>query len=164
MTLHAHIEVGMPHSKHSPTPKTRQPCGTGASNPHKRKWYRPTMKKSTGIRMQGAAPERNGQRDDLIPVAFTAHPAISLTKQRLSRCVWSIDLIGKHLHLASGGRGWCTTVCCHVGQTLAADLGEIHPAAIANEAGSRSLRLATYGRSRNTDIQPQPNVRQKLSR
>jgi putative transposase len=153
-TLHAHSWDAAQQAFYAACKTAKANRGDGAKYPHKRKFYRSTIWKNSGIRVQngrlllararGLAPVVV-----VLPLALHSFPKAAFVEMRLV-----YDLIAKrhgwHLVVDDG----VATPLRTEGQTLAADLGEIHPAAVANEAGdvviftARDLRAVNQYRNK----------------
>lgn len=170
-TLHAHSRDAAQQAFHKACKTAKANRIIGGKYPHKRKWYRSTIWKNTGLRL------RDGQlllarARGLVPIAvalpsdLAALPANWFVEMRLV-----YDRMGKryHWHLViDDGQ----VAAEPLGQaTLAADLGEIHPAAVANEAGevviftARDLRaLNQYRHKQLAGLQTYLSRKQRGSR
>jgi putative transposase len=159
-TLHAHSRDAAQQAFYTACKTAKANRGQGAKYPHKRKLYRTTVWKSTGIRVKdgtlllararGLAPVTVA-----LPSTLTTLPPDAFVEMRLV-----YDPVGRRYR-------WHLVVEDGVepppppgDQTLAADLGEIHPAAVANEAGdvviftARDLRaLNQYRHKRLASLQ-----------
>ncbi|NNJ09141.1 IS200/IS605 family element transposase accessory protein TnpB [Chloroflexales bacterium ZM16-3] len=170
-TLHAHSRDAAQQAFYKACKTAKATRAEGGKYPHKRKFYRTTSWKATGIRAKDGRLLLARARG-LEPVAvalpsdLTTLPKTAFVEMRLV-----YDLIAKrhrwHLVVDDG----VETPLRSEGRTLAADLGEIHPAAIANEAGdvviftARDLRaLNQYRNKRLASLQTRQSRHTKKSR
>jgi putative transposase len=170
-TLHAHSRDAAQQGFAKACKTAKATRAEGGKYPHKRKFYRTTVWKATGIRVRdgelllararGLAPILVALPPDLAALPKPAFVEMRLVYDRIAqRHQW-------HLVVDDG-----VDVPLRVeGQTLAADLGEIHPAAVANERGAvviftaRDLRaLNQYRNKRLASLQSLMDRKQKRSR
>jgi putative transposase len=170
-TLHAHSRDAAQQAFYAACKTANANRGDGAKYPHKRKYYRSTIWKNSGIRVQSGRlllARARGLAPIVVtlPLALQSFPKAAFVEMRLV-----YDLIAKR-------HGWHVVIDDGVatplrteGQTLAADLGEIHPAAVANEAGhvviftARDLRaLNQYRNKRLGSLQSRQSQCTKRSR
>jgi putative transposase len=127
-TLHAHSRDAAQQGfyKACKTAKACQAAGSNTRYPHKRKFYRTTIWKNTGIRVRDGAVFLARARG-LEAVSFAWTPTGTLLEARLvydlkqKRYFWHLVIEdGQEPALATGDR------------TAAIDLGEIHPVAITD--------------------------------
>ncbi len=170
-TLHAHSRDAAQQAFYKACKTAKANRGEGAKYPHKRKYYRPTIWKNSGIRVQGGTlllARARGLAPVMVtlPLSLQSFPKAAFVEVRLV-----YDLIahrhGWHVVIEDGMQPTLITF----GQTLAADLGEIHPAAVANEAGdvviftARDLRaLNQYRNKRLASLQARQSQCKKRSR
>ena len=134
-TLHAHSRDAAQQAFYKACKTAKANRGAGANYPHKRKYYRPTIWKNSGIRVAGSTLLLARARG-LAPVSVALPSALqSLGKAAFVEMRLVYDLIGRryqwHLVVEDGAQPPVAAGTA----TLAADLGEIHPAAVANEQG-----------------------------
>ncbi len=170
-TLHAHSRDAAQQAFYKACKTAKANRGMGAKYPHKRKYYRPTIWKNSGIRVQNGAvllARARGLTPIVValPPAFQAFGKAAFVEMRLI-----YDRIARRYQ-------WHLVVDDGVqppdragDQTLAADLGEIHPAAVANEVGdvviftARDLRaLNQYRNKRLASLQVRQSKCTKRSR
>jgi putative transposase len=170
-TLHAHSRDAAQQAFYKACKTAKANRGAGAHYPHKRKLYRPTIWKNSGIRLVGGTLLLARARG-LAPVVVALPPAL----QALGRAAFVemrlvYDLVGKryqwHLVVEDGQQPSTAPGTA----TLAADLGEIHPAAVANERGAvviftaRDLRaLNQYRHKRLASLQARQSKCKRRSR
>lgn len=170
-TLHAHSRDAAQQAFHKACKTAKSNRHLGAKYPHKRKWYRTTTWKDTGIRVKDgrlllararglepvavALPERFGH---LPKSAF--REARLVYDQASKRYSWHLVIEDGTLPNETPGD-----------KVLAVDLGEIHPMAVANEQGEvviftgRELRaLNQYRHKRLASLQQRQSKCQKRSR
>ncbi len=170
-TLHAHSRDAAQQAFHKACKTAKVNRGMGAKYPHKHKYYRTTVWKATGIRVRdgqvllararGLAPVVVALPPTLVSLPPAAYVEMRLVYNRVGRRYqW-------HLVVDDGIQPPLTAG----DQTLAADLGEIHPAAIANEQGdvviftARELRaLNQYRHKRLASLQARQSKCKKCSR
>jgi putative transposase len=148
-TLHAHSRDAAQQAFHKACKTAKANRASGAKYPHKRKWWRTTIWKNTGIRVQNgtlllARARGLSAISVVLPPALALLPETAFVEMRLV-----YDRIGKRYH-------WHLVVDDGIAhpdppgdQTLAADLGEIHPAAVANEHGAVVIFTARELRALN---------------
>ncbi len=170
-TLHAHSRDAAQQAFHKACKTAKANRASGAKYPHKRKYYRSTIWKNTGIRV------RNGtlllaRARGLSAVSVTLPPDLAgLPPQAFVEMRLVYDRVGRryqwHLVVDDGVQ----PPVASGDKTLAADLGEIHPAAVANEAGdvvifsARDLRaLNQYRHKRLASLQARMSKCKKGSR
>src|SRR6266511_990576 len=159
-TLHAHSRDVAQQAFHKACKTAKTNRGLGAKYPHKRKFYRTTVWKNTGIRVKGTslllahakglAPIVVSPPPTLVSLSPAAFVETRLVYDRVSRRYqWHLVVDDGVQPPGAPGK-----------QTLAADLGEIHPAAVANEQGAvviftgRELRaLNQYRHKRLASLQ-----------
>lgn len=170
-TLHAHSRDAAQQAFHKACKTAKANRSQGAKYPHKRKFYRPTIWKHTGIRMRDRqlllARARGLEPITVaLPPVLAALPPASFVEMRLV-----YDRVGRRYqwHLVVDDRREPPEAPGE--QTLAADLGEIHPAAVANEAGdvvifsARDLRaLNQYRYKRLASLQARQSRLKRGSR
>ncbi|MCG8353493.1 MAG: transposase, partial [Chloroflexales bacterium] len=121
----------------------------GGKYPHKRKWYRTTIWKSTGLRVRDGR-RRLARARGLEPVMVALPPALAEAPPAACvemRLVYDRGAKRYHWHLVvDDGR---RPPVAPGAQTLAADLGEIHPAAVANAQGDVVIFSARDRRALN---------------
>jgi putative transposase len=170
-TLHAHSRDAAQQAFYRACKTAKANRGQGAKYPYRRKFYRPTVWKSTGIRVRGgkillARAKGLAPIEVALPSHLAALPATSFVEMRLvyerirRRYGWHLVVDDGREPPSAPGE-----------QTLAADLGEIHPAAVANERGevviftARDLRaLNQYRHKRLASLQALIARKQKCSR
>jgi putative transposase len=172
-TLHA-------HSRDAAQQGFRQACKTARTNraqgrdvryPHRRKFYRTTVWKATGIKREEGRlrlAQAKGRPPIFVPLPerLAALPPASFVEMRLlyepisRRHQWHLVVDDGRVAPEPSGLS-----------TLAADLGEIHPAAVANEQGAvviftaRELRaLNQYRNKKLASLQAALVRKQKGSR
>lgn len=170
-TLHAHSRDAAQQAFHKACKTAKANRALGAKYPHKRKLYRTTVWKNTGIRVKGTSLLL-ARAKGLAPVVVSLPPAlISLPPAAFVETRLVYDRVSRHYQ-------WHLVVDDGVQppgapgkQTLAADLGEIHPAAVANEQGAvviftaRELRaLNQYRYKRLASLQARQSNCTKRSR
>ncbi len=131
------------------TASTKRAQGRDVRYPHRRKFYRTTVWKATGMKQEGDRLRLSRARglepiSVALPPELAALPPASFVEMRLV-----YDCIGKrhqwHLVLDDGRVAPEPSGL----STLAADLGEIHPAAVANEQGAVVIFTARELRALN---------------
>jgi putative transposase len=170
-TLHAHSRDAAQQAFHKACKTAKTNRGLGAKYPHRRKFYRTTVWKNTGIRVKGTslllahakglAPVVVSLPPTLVSVSPAAFVETRLVYDRVSRRYqWHLVVDDGVQRPGAPGK-----------QTLAADLGEIHPAAVANEQGAvviftgRELRaLNQYRHKRLASLQARQSNCMKRSR
>lgn len=170
--LHAHSRDAAQQGFHLACKTAKVNRGQGAKYPHKRKFYRTTVWKATGIKREEGDRVRLARAKGLAPILvrlparLASLPPAAFVEMRLV-----YDRIGKrhqwHLVVDDG-----RAAPPPPGQaTLAADLGEIHPAAVANERGevvlftARELRaLGQYRHKQLASLQAALARKQQRSR
>lgn len=170
-TLHAHSRDAAQQGFAKACKTAKANRHLGAKYPHRRKFYRTTIWKATGIRLKDGGLLLARARG-LEPVAVPLPPHLAaLPKPAFVEMRLVYDRIAQrhqwHLVVDDG-----VDVPLRVeGQTLAADLGEIHPAAVANEQGqvviftARDLRaLNQYRNKKLASLQAAMDRKQKGSR
>jgi putative transposase len=170
-TLHAHSRDAAQQAFYKACKTAKVNRGDGAKYPHKRKFYRTTVWKATSIQVEGGEL-RLARARGLDPIMVTLPPDLGvLPKNAFVEARLVYDRIACrhqwHLVVDDGVEIPLRTE----GQTLAADLGEIHPAAVANEAGdvviftARDLRaLNQYRNKRLSSLQARQAGHTKYSR
>jgi len=170
-TLHAHSRDAAQQAFHKACKTAKANREMGAKYPHKRKWYRSTIWKNTGIRVKDGCLLLARARG-LAPVAVSLPPALqSLDQAAFVEMRLIYDRAARrydwHLVVENG----IPTPVAPGTATLTADLGEIHPAAIANEQGvvvifsARDLRaLNQYRHKRLANLQARQSRCKKGSR
>ena len=170
-TLHAHSRDAAQQAFYKACKTAKATRAEGGKYPHKRKFYRTISWKATGIRRKDGGLLLARARG-LEPVVVTLPPTLAiLPKTAFVEMRLVYNLIAQrhrwHLVVDDGVEVPLRTE----GQTLAADLGEIHPAAIANEAGevviftARDLRaLNQYRNKRLASLQTRQSRHTKKSR
>lgn len=170
-TLHAHSRDAAQQAFHKACKTAKANRHLGAKYPHKRKFYRTTIWKNTGIRVKDGRLLLSRARglepfSVALPPDLAALPAAVFVEMRLV-----YDRVGRRYH-------WHLVVDDGVvppdppgDQILAADLGEIHPAAVANQQGdvviftARDLRaLNQYRNKRLASLQSHQSRCKKGSR
>jgi putative transposase len=134
-TLHAHSRDAAQQAFHKACKTAKVNRAIGGKYPHKRKWYRSTIWKNTGIRVRDGrlllARARGMEPVTVaLPPALAGFPTAAFVEMRLV-----YDRVGKRYHWHLVVDGGVQPPVAAGDQTLAADLGEIHPAAVANERG-----------------------------
>ena len=170
-TLHAHSRDAAQQAFYKACKTAKANRGDGAKYPHKRKFYRTTIWKATGIRAYDGRLLLARARG-LEPVAVALPPDLAaLPKGAFVEMRLVYDLVAEHHRWHLVVDDGAETPLRTEGQTLAADLGEIHPAAVANEAGdvviftARDLRaLNQYRNKRLASLQTRQSRRTKQSR
>lgn len=170
-TLHAHSKDAAQEAFYKACKVAKVNRGMGAKYPHKRKFYRTTTWKSTGIRVKDGrlllARARGLEPVTVtLPETFAHLPKTAFVEARLvydqggKRYNWHFVIEDGTLPNQPTGD-----------KTLAIDLGEIHPAAIANERGEvvivscRELRAVNqYRHKRLSTLQARQAKCQKRSR
>jgi len=159
-TLHAHSRDAAQQAFHKACKTAKTNRGLGAKYPHKRKFYRTTVWKNTGIRVKGTSLLL-ARAKGLAPVVVSLPPTlVSLSPAAFVETRLVYDRVSRryqwHLVVDDGVQ----PPGAPGKQTLAADLGEIHPAAVANEQGAvviftgRELRaLNQYRHKRLASLQ-----------
>ncbi|MCG8347426.1 MAG: transposase [Chloroflexales bacterium] len=170
-TLHAHSRDAAQQAFHKACKTAKVNRAIGGKYPHKRKWYRTTIWKSTGIRVRDGRlllARARGLEPVMValPPALAGAPPAAVVEMRLV-----YDRITKRYHwhlVVDDGR---RPPVAPGAQTLAADLGDIHPAAVANERGAvviftaRDLRaLNQYRKKQLASLQAAMARKQKRSR
>jgi putative transposase len=171
-SLHAHSRDAAQQGFHLACKTAKANRGQGAKYPHKRKFYRTTVWKATGIKREEGDRLRLARAKGLPPIVVSLPEAlVSLPPAAFVEMRLVYDRIGKrhqwHLVVDDGREPPPPP-----GQaTLAADLGEVHPAALANEHGevviftARELRaLNQYRHKRLASLQATMARKQKRSR
>ena len=170
-TLHAHSRDAAQQAFYKACKTAKANRAIGAKYPHKRKHYRPTIWKNSGIRLANGTLLLARARG-LAPVAVILSEALqSLNKAAFVEMRLVYDLIGRryqwHLVVEDGLQPPVAPGTA----TLAADLGEIHPAAVANERGevviftARDLRaLNQYRHKRLASLQARQSKCKRGSR
>lgn len=170
-TLHAHSRDAAQQAFHKACKTAKANRAIGGKYPHKRKWYRTTVWKHTGIRVRdgrlllararGLAPITVD-----LPPTLVGLPPIAFAEMRLV-----YDRVGKRYHWHLVVDDGVQPPVAAGEQTLAADLGEIHPAAVANAQGdvvifsARALRaLNQYRHKQLASLQAVLARKQKGSR
>jgi putative transposase len=169
--LHAHSRDAAQQAFHKACKTAKANRAQGAKYPHKRKWYRTTIWKNTGIRVRNSTLLLARARGlsaitvtlplDLALLPEAAFVEMRLVYDRIGRCYrWHLVVDDGALPPDPSGD-----------QTLAADLGEIHPAAVANERGevviftARELRaLNQYRHKKLSSLQARQSKCTKRSR
>jgi putative transposase len=170
-TLHAHSRDAAQQAFHKALRSAKANRASGAKYPHKRKYYRSTIWKNTGIRVRdgtlllararGLSAVSVALPPDLVGRPLQAFVEMRLVYDRAGRRYqWHLVVDdGVQPPVAPGDT------------TLAADLGEIHPAAVVNEHGAvviftaRELRaLNQYRNKRLASLQARQSSLQKRSR
>lgn len=170
-TLHAHSRDAAQQAFHKACKTAKANRASGAKYPHKRKYYRSTIWKKSGIRVRGgrlllARSRGLAAVSVVLPSALAHLPAAACVEMRLV-----YDRVGRryqwHLVVDDGEQPQQAPG----DQTLAADLGEIHPAAVANEHGAvviftaRELRaLNQYRHKKLSTLQARQSKCTKRSR
>jgi len=170
-TLHAHSRDAAQQAFYKACKTAKANRGDGAKYPHKRKFYRTTVWKASGIRAHDGGLLLARARG-LEPVAVVLPPALAaLPKGAFVEMRLVYDLVATHHRWHLVVDDGAPTPLRTEGQTLAADLGEIHPAAVANEAGdvviftARDLRaLNQYRNKRLASLQSRQAGMTKRSR
>jgi putative transposase len=149
-TLHAHSRDAAQQGFHLACKTAKANRGQGAKYPHKRKFYRTTVWKHTGIKREEGDRLRLSRAKGLAPLLvplperLTSLPPAAFVEMRLV-----YDRIGKrhqwHLVVDDGREPPPPPGLA----TLAADLGEVHPAAVANERGEVRIFTARELRALN---------------
>lgn len=170
-TLHAHSRDAAQQAFHKACKTAKSNRHLGAKYPHKRKWYRTTTWKDTGIRLKDGrlllARARGLEPVTVsLPERFTSLPKSAFREARLvydkasQRYNWHIVIEDGTLPNHAPGD-----------KTLAVDLGEIHPMAVANDQGEvviftgRELRaLNQYRHKRLSTLQQRQSQCKKRSR
>ena len=170
-TLHAHSRDAAQQAFHKACKTAKSNRRLGAKYPHKRKWYRTTTWKDTGIRVKDGRlllARARGLEPVIVtlPERFTNLPKSAFREARLvydqasKRYNWHLVIENGALPNETPGD-----------KTLAVDLGEIHPMAVANEQGEvviftgRELRaLNQYRHKRLASLQQRQSKCQKRSR
>jgi putative transposase len=159
-SLHAHSRDAAQQAFHKACKTAKANRSLGAKYPHKRKYYRSTIWKNTSIRVRDGRLLLARARG-LSAVSVTLPPDLAhLSAQALVEMRLVYDRVGRryqwHLVVDDGMQPPDAPGT----QTLAADLGEIHPAAVANEQGdvviftARELRaLNQYRHKRLASLQ-----------
>lgn len=170
-TLHAHSRDAAQQAFHKACKTAKANRGMGAKYPHKRKFYRATIWKNTGIRVRDKRLLLARARS-LSAVSVSLPPALAqLPPQAFVEMRLVYDRVGRryqwHLVVDDG----LQPTDAPGDQTLAADLGEIHPAAVANEEGAvviftaRELRaLNQYRHKKLSTLQARQSKCTKRSR
>src|SRR6266498_6032409 len=170
-TLHAHSRDAAQQAFHKACKTANTNRGLGAKYPHKRKFYRTTVWKNKGIRVKGTSLLL-ARAKGLAPVVVSLPPTlVSLSPAAFVETRLVYDRVSRryqwHLVVDDGVQ----PPGAPGKQTLAADLGEIHPAAIANEQGdvviftARELRaLNQYRHKRLASLQARQSKCKKCSR
>ncbi len=170
-TLHAHSRDAAQQAFHKACTTAKANRSIGGKYPHKRKWYRTTVWKNTGIRVRdgrlllararGLAPVPVD-----LPPTVVGLPPVAFAEMRLV-----YDRVGKRYHWHLVVDDGVQPPVAAGEQTLAADLGEIHPAAVANDQGdvvifsARDLRaLNQYRHKRLAGLQARQSKCKRGSR
>jgi hypothetical protein len=148
-TLHAHSRDAAQQAFHKACKTAKANRGMGAKYPHKRKFYRATIWKNTGIRVRDKRLLLARARS-LSAVSVSLPPDLAqLPPQAFVEMRLVYDRVGRryqwHLVVDDG----LLPTDALGDQTLAADLGEIHPAAVANEEGAVVIFTAQELRALN---------------
>lgn len=148
-TLHAHSRDAAQQAFHKACKTAKANRASGAHYPHKRKYYRSTIWKNTGIRVRGGRLLLARSRG-LAAVSVALPPDLAgLSAQAFVEMRLVYDQVGRryqwHLVVDDGS----VPPTAPGDQTLAADLGEIHPAAVANERGAVVIFTARELRALN---------------
>jgi putative transposase len=171
--LHAHSRDAAQQAFHKAckTARTNRAQGLDVRYPHRRKFYRTTVWKASGMkregerlrlaRARGLAPIFVALPPELTPLPPAAFVEMRLVYDRISkRHRWHLVVDDRREPPPPPGQA-----------TLAADLGEIHPAAVSNERGevviftARDLRaLNQYRHKRLAGLQALIARKQKRSR
>lgn len=169
--LHAHSRDAAQQGFHLACKTAKANRGQGAKYPHRRKFYRTTVWKATGIkreegrlrlaRAKGLAPIFVPLPEPLVRLPPAAFVAMRLVYDRIGkRHQWHLVVDDGRAMPEPPGQA-----------TLAADLGEVHPAAVANERGevviftARELRaLNQYRNKQLASLQAAQARKQKGSR
>lgn len=171
--LHAHSRDAAQQAFHKAckTARTNRAQGIDVRYPHRRKFYRTTVWKATGIKREGDRL-RLARARGVEPIFVAVPPelaALSPASFVEVRLVYDRISTRHRWHLVVDDGREPEPVA--EGQTLAADLGEIHPAAVANERGevviftARDLRaLNQYRHKRLASLQALLARKQKRSR
>jgi putative transposase len=167
-SLHAHSRDAAQPSFYKACQTAKAHRGIGGKYPHQRKFYRTTVWKSTGLRLQdsqlrlarvrGLEPITVELPNPLKHLPATAFLEMRLVYNQSSRHYeWHIVVEDGLLPKTPTGE-----------KTLAIDLGEIHPMAVANEQGQvlivtarqlrslnryRNKRLGAFSRQQATKVQ-----------
>lgn len=153
-TLHAHSRDAAQQGFHKACKTAKANRHLGVKYPHKRKYYRTTVWKNTGIRIKdgrlvlararGLEPITVTLPPDMTTLPAAAFVEMRLVYDRIVHCYqWHLVLDDGVVPPDPPGE--------HI---LAADLGEIHPAAVANEQGdvviftARDLRALNQYRNK----------------
>jgi len=170
-TLHAHSRDAAQQAFYTACKTAKATRAEGGKYPHRRKFYRTTSWKATGIRLKDGGLLLARARG-LEPVAVALPPALAtLPKTAFVEMRLVYDLVANHHRWHLVVDDGIETPLRTEGQTLAADLGEIHPAAVANEAGdvvvftARDLRALNQYRNKHlASLQAAMARKQKRSR
>ena len=172
-TLHAHSRDAAQQGFHKAckTARTNRAQGRDVRYPHRRKFYRTTVWKATGMKQEGDRLRLSRAKGlepiwVVLPPELAALPPASFVEMRLvyepisRRHQWHLVVDDGRVAPEPSGLS-----------TLAADLGEIHPAAVANEQGAvviftaRELRaLNQYRNKKLASLQAAMARKQKGSR
>lgn len=170
-TLHAHSRDAAQQAFHKACKTAKANRASGAKYPHKRKYYRSTIWKNTGIRGRDGRlllARARGLEPVVVslPPMLSALPSAAFVEMRLV-----YDRVAKRYHWHLVVDDGVQPPVAAGDQTLAADLGEIHPAAVANEQGAvviftaRELRaLNQYRHKRLSTLQARQSKDTKGSR
>ncbi len=148
-TLHAHSRDAAQQAFYNACKITKINRGHGAKYPHKQHYYRTTIWKNTGIRLKGnqlllARARGLNPLAVQLPGFLTGFPQKSFLEMRLvydhasRKYSWHVVIENGTLPSVAPGD-----------KTLAIDLGEIHPMAVANEQGKVLIVTARALRSLN---------------
>lgn len=170
-TLHAHSRDAAQEAFAKACKTAKANRNDGSKYPHKQTFYRTTIWKSTGIRAKGDRLLLARARG-LEPITVNLPPKLAgLSKTAFVEVRLVYDRIAQRhrWHLVINDA--VQTPPRSEGQSLAADLGEVHPAAVADEAGNvviftaRDLRaLNQYRNKRLASLQTRLSRRTKRSR
>ncbi len=147
--LHAHSRDAAQQGFYKACQTAKVNRNLGSKYPYKRKFYRTTIWKNTGIRLQeGQLLLARARRLEPIPVELPENlKPLSANAFREMRLVYNVSArkYDWHLVVEDGVEPHTPTG----NQSLAIDLGEIHPMAIANEQGHVLIVTARQLRSLN---------------
>lgn len=170
-TLHAHSRDAAQQAFYKACKVAKANRHAGAKYPHKRKFYRTTTWKSTGIRAKDGRlllARAKGLEPITIalPVDLASLPKAAFIETRL---VYDMGTKRYHWHVIIDDGAVASQPPGD--KTLAVDLGEIHPMAVANERGEvaiftgRELRAVNqYRHKRLAGLQQRQGKCQKQSR
>jgi len=147
--LHAHSRDAAQQAFHTACKTAKANRYAGAKYPHKRKYYRSTIWKNTGIRVR-AGRLLLARAKGLAPIPVAMPPKLaSLRAQAFVEARLVYDRVARRYtwHLVIDDR--VAPADAPGDTTLAADLGEIHPAAVANEQGAVVIFTARELRALN---------------